>query len=420
LSETLRTWWLLRELRRERRLPPEARADRQSALLRAAVRHAYERVPFYRHHWEAAGLHPDAVRGLEDLPRLPPVPYELARAALVRGELVTDGADPASLPAFPTSGTSGERAWVPRGPAEQRRWRAGALRIWLEHGYRWSDVTVQLDPNPGPPHPLQHLGLSRTRWLSTGLPLAEQMRELAAARADVLVGTPTVLRRLASATARPRTEAVRPRIVFCHGEVLDAGTSARLADAFGVAPVGLYGLTEIGYAGWQCERRGAYHVNSGTCLVEVMCDGGPARAGGLGEVVVTDLRGRTAPLLRCATGDLAVAADGPCECGRPFALLGSLEGRARDLVELPGGRRLTGRAIVDHMADLLEPERYRLRQEEPTRFRLELDGAPAADAVRHLRRLLGDVEVEAVAGRPANGRPDKSRPVTSALTAARS
>jgi phenylacetate-coenzyme A ligase PaaK-like adenylate-forming protein len=279
-------------------------------------------------------------------------------------------------------------------------------------------VTVHLDPHPGPPHPLQHLGLSRTRWISTGLPPAEQAREVAAARADVLVGTPTVLRRLA-AGARTGPGAVRPRIVFCHGEVLDAGTSARLADAFGVAPVGLYGLTELGYAGWQCERRGAYHVNSGTCLVEVMCDRRPARARELGEVVVTDLRGRTAPLLRCATGDLAVAADEPCQCGRPYPLLGSLEGRARDLIELPGGRRLTSRAIVDHLAGLLEPERYRLRQEEPTRFRLELDGAPAANAVRHLQRLLGDVEVEAVAGRPANERRDKSRPVTSALTAAR-
>jgi phenylacetate-coenzyme A ligase PaaK-like adenylate-forming protein len=336
-----------------------------------------------------------------------------AREALERGDLLARHAAKARLPAYPTSGTGGRAVWVPRGPAEQRRWRAAGLQIWLEHGYRWSHVTVPLDSHPGPAHPLQRLGLSRTRWISMELTPGEQARRVAEARADVVVGTPTVLRRLADAVAAAGLE-LTPAIVFCQGEVLDSGTTARLEDVLGVAPAGLYGLTELGYVGWQCPRRDGYHVNAGTSLVEVVRDGRPARPGEIGSVLVTDLRGRTAPLLRYDTGDLAVGGAGPCACGRP-ALLGSLEGRAVDVLRLPGGRLVSTRAVMEHMAGVLPPERYRVHQDEPARFRLYVDGGPAETAAAHLRRLLGDVEVEAAGGLAPNGTRDKSRPVTSAL-----
>ena len=106
---------------------------------------------------------------------------------------------------------------------------------------------------------------------------------------------------------------------------------------FEASPVDLYGLTEIGYVAWQCELRDALHVNAAAFLVEVLRDKRPAAPGELGRVVVTDLRGRTVPLLRYDTGDLAVAAAGPCACGRSTQLLGRMEGRSAGTVERGDG-----------------------------------------------------------------------------------
>ncbi|MCP5113182.1 MAG: phenylacetate--CoA ligase, partial [bacterium] len=43
----------------------------QSRRIRELVRHAYERVPFYREIFHHHGVHPDDIRGLEDLDKLP-------------------------------------------------------------------------------------------------------------------------------------------------------------------------------------------------------------------------------------------------------------------------------------------------------------------------------------------------------------
>jgi phenylacetate-CoA ligase len=48
----------------------ELRAS-QLIRLRDTVRHAYERVPHYRARFDAAGVHPDDLRQLEDIARFP-------------------------------------------------------------------------------------------------------------------------------------------------------------------------------------------------------------------------------------------------------------------------------------------------------------------------------------------------------------
>ena len=61
----------LRALERTQFDPPDVIRERQLAAVRAIVRHAWDTVPFYRERWAAAGLHPDAVRSLDDLGRFP-------------------------------------------------------------------------------------------------------------------------------------------------------------------------------------------------------------------------------------------------------------------------------------------------------------------------------------------------------------
>jgi phenylacetate-CoA ligase len=403
--ESVRTLRLLRSLRRGARRPPDRLARLQGRLLRDAVAHAAARVPFYRRVWDRPG--PDV-----PLTALPVLDGAAVRAAVESGELLADGVDRALCPVFRSTGSEGPPLEVPRGPVEQRLWRAVALRTWFEHGYRWRHSTASLDAQAGPAHPLQRLGLSRTAWISPELPVEDQLRRLAAVAAEFVVGTPTVLRRLLRAAADAGRLPPRPRVVLVHGEVLDAATRELIHAALGTAPVELYGLTEVGLVAWQCERREGFHVNADAFVVEVLRDGRPAAAGELGSLVVTDLRGRTMPLIRYDTGDLAVAADAPCPCGRTLPLVASIEGRGREALSAADGRTITTRALVDHLSPVAFPDAYRVEGDGAAGFALRLaPGTEAAPLARRLETLLGAAPAIAPGRSAIPGAPMKSQPV---------
>jgi phenylacetate-CoA ligase len=394
MIETARTWLLLRRLRDSRRPRPALRAL-QDRLLRSAVAHAAAEVPFYRRLWSEAGVAAHRVRSIEDLERLPILYPAQVRAAAGNGEL--RAAARPSQRDFPTSGSSGAALRVPRGDAETRSWRAGGLRMLFEHGFHWRDRVLQLDPAPAAPHPLQRLGLVRSAWVSPSLPLEQQLEQLRRHAAAFLVGTPTLLRRICGALEQRRIPVPPARTVLCQGEILDPESRDVVERTFGCRPASVYGTTEVGYVAWQCEEHDALHVNDELVAVEILDEHArPVAPGTIGRVVITDLRGRTMPLLRWDTGDLATAAAAPCPCGRTLSSIGAIEGRASQTLELPGGRRVTPRRVLDAMADVLPVDHYRLTQRGERRFTLSV--TPGSEtgierAVTELRRLLGDVDI---------------------------
>ncbi len=384
MIESARTWLLLRRLRRASYAPPEEIERRRAWLVDPALAHARARVPLYRRLWRGLPLR---------LERLPVVTGAQVREAFASGELPADGA---SAPAtFPSSGTGGDPLEVPRGALEARLWRAEALRVWFEHGHRWRDHTAHFDRSAGPAHPLQRLGIARTTWISPDLGDDDLLERFAASRADFVAGTPTVLRRLCRVAEATGTRPQRPQAVLAEGEVLDLATRELVERVLGVTPVELYGLTEVGYVGWQCEAREHLHVNAERYIVELLVDGRPARPGEVGSVVVTDLRGRTAPMIRYDTGDLAEAVEGPCSCERTLPLMGRVVGRAADSLGA-----VNTRDLVDHLASLAAPDQYQVRRLPGGGG--ELRPAPGVnDADRlaaGLSELLGGAPVEVAPG----------------------
>jgi phenylacetate-CoA ligase len=409
MIEPLRTWMLLKQLRSHVHVSPQRLKSLQDSLFREALLHAYEHVPFYRRYWDQEGFDPQGVRGTQDLERVPIMTRHMAHHAVAHGELLARNLDATGRTYLYTTGSSGHPLCITRGEGEERLWRTQGLRIWFEHGFRWRHKKAQFDLHAGTPHLLQRLGISRTRWISPDVPVEELRDRFLEAQADWVIITPTVLRRLAGALAVSGGHFPPPRAIFCQGELVDKQTRDLSRRVFGLPPVDLYTLTEVGYVAWQCERRESLHVNADTHLVEVLRNGEAVHPGGLGKVAVTDLCNRAMPFLRYDTGDLAIAGNGTCGCGRQFPSLQSIEGRQRDAIQLKDGRIITSRSVVDHLAPMLPTDAYRLHQETTNRFRLEFfsDAKQAGDTATHpptclpktdvivnqLRALLGDVEI---------------------------
>ncbi len=162
---------------------------------------------------------------------------------------------------------------------------------------------------------------------------------LRAFRPGVVYGFPSHLALLAAAAvALPR-----PRLVVTHGEPLAPGERARIAEAFGAPVRQTYGCTELPRVAFEC-RAGTLHVLDDAVVVEE--DEATRDGAGSADLLLTSLYPRALPLCRYRVGDRGrVAARQACACGRRGTVLASVDGRRDDLLRLPGGGRLSPRAV---------------------------------------------------------------------------
>ena len=371
---------------------PATIARLQLARLRALVRHAWERVPLHRERLAAAGIDPDAIRGLDDVRRIPTMAKALLRETPLAA-LVTRGFDVARGDVVRTSGSTGAPLAIVRGPREVDWHRAAGIRILRECGFRWTDRTFEIRALAGPTFFAQRLGVAPKHWASILDPPATLARDLLAYRPQVVCATPSVLHELADTLLAMHARPAPPRIVIADAEPLVPTTRAVVTRAFGTPPTDVYGLVELSNFAFECAAVAGLHVTADTHLVEILDEAGaPAPLGGTGRIVVTDLMARTMPMLRYETGDLAALVTERCRCGRTSPRLVGLVGRAADAVSLSDGRRLHWPWFHETFARCTGLERYQVIQEDRARVRIRVRARPGSESevVATLRAALAE------------------------------
>lgn len=131
--------------------------------------------------------------------------------------------------------------------------------------------------------------------------------------------------------------------VICIGEALRTADlelnilGTRIKDAWNVSLYGTYASTEMQTAFTECRHGRGGHHHPELIYVEVLDDKGqPAPMGVPGEITVTTLGVEGMPLLRYRTGDIAVAYQDQCPCGRNTLRLGPVLGRKQQMIKLKG------------------------------------------------------------------------------------
>ncbi|MCL6544150.1 MAG: hypothetical protein K6T61_02905 [Bryobacteraceae bacterium] len=370
----------------------------QSRRLRALVRHAFERVPFYRDLYSRHGVRPEDIRGLEDLPRLPvAMRHEMQDRPLE--DLLARGFKRERFIQHRTSGSTGYPFSTYRTWFEERFLHALRLRVQLRRGLRLTDRRAAVVVGHGDridgrgTRLARRLGLMRRYCVSCLLPAPEILARLSQYRPDTLGGYPDALAMIASEATEEHRRRIRPRIITTGGETLTPDMRAKISECFGAPVYDTYGAHEFNLLAYQCSETGLYHVAEDCVLLEVMDNGRPVDPGHTGEVVATALHSFAMPFLRYWVGDLAVRGPLRCPCGAPGATLEKILGRVIDRFTLPDGSKL-------HPYHLLEPlvkeapwlRRYQLIQEAVNRVLLKLqplDGVePRPEDLRRLRASL--------------------------------
>lgn len=397
---------LLQSARASSRQPAGWFRLRQEAAVRRLLVHAYAKVPLYRRLYDEAGFRPDKFRTLADLPRIPPLTKGALKGA-ARCEAIAAGVDPVSCEVASTSGSTGAPLQIVLGRFERCWRRAVAWRILFEHGFRWTDRTLEIRMRLEKVHVLQRLGIAPKDWASILDSPAAWARLLMRHRHACVVAGAGTLELLAEAVAGAPVRP--PRLLVSDSEPLTPRARALVRAALGTEPVDVYGLEEVSNFAWECERHEGLHVSADSHVVEVL-----AAPGDTGPLLVTALGMWTMPIIRYETGDLAAWSPAACRCGRTLPVLAAIHGRSVDSIRTTEGRHLLWPFFHEILGAEPDVVRWQVRQQAPARIVVRtVLGNPterlAAAVASRLRRQLPPglhVDVHPVADIPleANGK----------------
>ena len=181
---------------------------------------------------------------------------------------------------------------------------------------------------------------------------------------------------------------------------LEAGWGARVTEAMGIG--------DIGVSLWgECEHQDGMHLGAHGFVHPELIDPGtgealPIQDGATGELVLTHLRHRAAPLLRFRTRDHVEVRTSPCPCGRTGPRIRCI-GRTDDMLIVRGVNVFPSavREVVSRFAPevsgyvVVRPEAEGVKQEPPLPVAVELapDATPE-DALREaIREKIREVLV---------------------------
>ena len=388
------------------------------AHYRTQLDYLYERSAFYQKKLKAAGFDSAARAGsLGDISQLPFTEKSGIRASCttenpIGSHLCADRSDIVRI--YSTSGTTGTPSYIPLTAGDLDRWTTTSARSYSASGVEAGQRIVSTY-NAGPfvagaalgafdKLGMCHIpvGTGNTERLMTAIKLmkpeaavltpsyAAYLVEWAAERNFDLKGS-SVKRVLVAGEPGGGEPAFRKK--------LEEGWGARVTEAMGIG--------DIGVSLWgECEHQHGMHLGGRGFVHAELIDPEtgaaiPMMDGAKGELVLTHLQHRAAPLLRFRTRDHMEVWASPCKCGRTAPRIRCI-GRTDDMLIVRGVNVFPSaiREVVSEFAPkvsgviLVKPVNAGVKQEPPLPIDVELakdqvDDAALAEAIRgRLRSVL--------------------------------
>jgi phenylacetate-CoA ligase len=376
------------------------------AAYREQLAYLLARSPFYRRKLGEAGIGtPGDAGGLAAIATLPLTDKRELRATCTPEQPI--GAhlcveDDEIVRIHSTSGTTGDPSFIPLTAGDLDNWVTGSARSYAASGIA-AGQRVVTTYNAGPfaagaaLASFDRIGVCHVPLGSGNTERLVRAIELLRPQAAVL--TPSYAAYVLEwATERGidlRASSVERVLVAGEpggGEPafrarLEQGWGARLTEAMGIGDIGvsLFG---------ECEEQDGMHLGArGFVHVELVEPGTgaalplPEDGAASGELVLTHLRHRAAPLLRFRTGDHVEVRSGGCPCGRTSPRLRCV-GRTDDMLIVRGVnvfpsavREVVGAFTPDVSGNVLvRPRAPGVKQEPPLPVAVELAQGRAAEA----------------------------------------
>jgi phenylacetate-CoA ligase len=399
--------------------PWEAQLAVDDASYRAQLAYLLERSAFYRGKLAAAGIaEAGDAGGLEDIASLPLTEKDELRATCtpkqpIGTHLCADRSEVVRI--YSTSGTTGTPSYVPLTAGDLDNWVTGSARSYAASGVAAGQRIVSTY-NAGPfaagaaLAAFERIGLCH---IPVGTGNSERLiSAIERLRPETAVLTPSYAAHLVEWAAERgvdlRASSVERVLVAGEPGGGEPAFRARLEDGWGAKVTEAMGIGDIGVSLWgECEAQDGMHLGARGFVHAELIDPETAVAveltdGASGELVLTHLRHRAAPLLRFRTRDHVQIRTSPCRCGRTGPRVRCI-GRTDDMLIVRGVNVFPAavREVVSAFAPevsghiLLRPAAAGVKQEPPLPVRVELTpGSTAGDALANaIRERLRDALV---------------------------
>ncbi|GAA3583144.1 phenylacetate--CoA ligase [Klugiella xanthotipulae] len=331
------------ELDANERLSRDEIREVQLSGLQQTVRHAYANVPLYTRKFDEAGVHPDDIRSLEDVEKLPFTTKEDLRQTYPFGMFAVPMERVARIHA--SSGTTGRPTVVGYTSGDLDIWsglvarslRAAGVRpgMKVHNAYGYGLFTGGLGAHSG----IEAVGA--TVIPVSGGQTTRQIQIIQDFEPDVIMCTPTYLLTIADAMAQSGIDA---RATSLKTAVLGAEPwtnqmRTELEQRLDLDALDIYGLSEVmgPGVGSEClESKDGPHIWEDHFLPEII-DGETGRGiadGELGELVFTSLTKEAFPVIRYRTRDLSRLLPGTARPG--MRRIEKITGRNDDMLIVRG------------------------------------------------------------------------------------
>jgi phenylacetate-CoA ligase len=386
---------------------------------RTQLAHLFDRSAFYREKLTAAGFSSaGGAGGLADITELPLTEKDEIRATKTRENPI--GAHLCAAPSeivriYSTSGTTGAPSYVPLTAGDLENWVTASARSYAASGIAAGQRIVSTY-NAGPfvagaaLAAFDRIGLCH---IPVGTGNTERLvQSVEALRPEAVVLTPSYAAHLVEWAAERnvdlRASSVERVLVAGEPGGGEPAFRAKLEEGWGARVTEAMGIGDIGVSLWgECEEQDGMHLGARGYVHAELIDPETGAAlelddGATGELVLTHLRQRAAPLLRFRTRDHVQVRTTPCKCGRTGPRVRCI-GRTDDMLIVRGVNVFPSavREVVGAFAPqvsghiLVAPQAPGVKQEPPLPVSVELARDAAADPLlaQAIRERLRDVLV---------------------------
>lgn len=325
-------------------LPKEALQKMQYKLLKNLVNNLYSFSPFYHDRMKEQKVHPDDIRELSDVKKLPFMfkkdlrdnyPNKIFNAPqedLVRYHV--------------SSGTTGKPTVVGYTQKDLNNWTTSIARGLTSIGLGRGDV-MQVSYGYG----LftgglgMHYGAEKigATVIPTSVGNTERQIEIMQDLGTTAIAcTPSYLLHIGEVAEKMGVDIKKDtklRAGILGAEPWTDAMRSRIETWLGIKAYDIYGTSELsGPMFTECSEQCGFHVWSDLALVEVIDpqSGEPLEPGEKGELTITMLQKEALPMIRYRIGDISSIDDEVCSCGRTHPRVNRIKGRVDDMLIIRG------------------------------------------------------------------------------------
>jgi len=326
-------------------LPREALEALQRKRLQQVVQRVYHTVGFYRRTFDAAGVKPEDINSLSDLPRLPFTTKQDLRDNYPFGLFAVPMSSVVRLHA--SSGTTGRSTVVGYTHRDIETWSELMARCFVAAGLTKNDIVHNaygyglFTGGLGAHYGAEKLGASVIPM--SGGNTKRQLMILQDFGPTAICCTPSYALNLAEQGQAMGVDmrSLKLRVGIFGAEPWSDRMRDQIENAMAITALNIYGLSEIlgpGVAMECLEGREGMHVFEDHFLVETIDPetGEVLPPGERGELVFTTLTKEAFPLIRYRTRDISRIITAPCRCGRTHHRMDRVTGRSDDMLIIRG------------------------------------------------------------------------------------